>query len=216
VKRRSWMKFLKILVYKTVLILILSMGSAINSEAQSLDSLRATFEQGEVFTSGFEHIYKDTFTGENQTTTGTIWIDSSQYKIISGNSIMVVDGEVSYVYDSTKDRVIISEYVEEDDDFAPSRMLQGVDSSYTISEEPVEEGGVRIQMVSDDPFSIFSEVFIRLNESGIPQRIEAIDQVENELVTTFFDGKFISSSDSLFRFPNPEGAEVIDLRHESR
>jgi len=210
------MKFLMSLNSKIALLFILFIVSAVKSEAQSLDSLRATFEEGNVFTSAFEHIYKDTFTGENQTTTGTIWIDSSQYKIISGNSIMVVDGEVSYVYDSTKDRVIISEYVEEDDDFAPSRMLQGVDSSYTISEQPLDEGGVRIQMVSDDPFSVFSEVFVRLNESGIPQRIEAIDQVENELVTTFFEGRFISASDTLFRFPNPEGAEVIDLRHESR
>jgi len=210
------MKFLMSLDYKIALLFILFIVSAVKSEAQSLDSLRATFEEGNVFTSAFEHIYKDTFTGENQTTTGTIWIDSSQYKIISGNSIMVVDGEVSYVYDSTKDRVIISEYVEEDDDFAPSRMLQGVDSSYTISEQSLDEGGVRIQMVSDDPFSVFSEVFVRLNESGIPQRIEAIDQVENELVTTFFEGRFVSASDTLFRFPNPEGAEVIDLRHESR
>ncbi len=210
------MKFLKSLDYKIALLLALYIASAIKIEAQSLDSLRATFEEGDVFTSAFEHIYKDTFTGENQTTTGTIWIDSSQYKIISGNSIMVVDGEVSYVYDSTKDRVIISEYVEEDDDFAPSRMLQGVDSSYTISEQSLDEGGVRIQMVSDDPFSVFSEVFVSLNESGVPQRIEAIDQVENELITTFFDGRFISASDTLFRFPNPEGAEVIDLRHESR
>jgi len=185
-------------------------------QAQSLDSLRAKFESGEVFSSSFEHIYNDTFTGETQTTTGTIWIDSSQYKIVSENSIMVVDGEVSYVYDSSKDRVIISEYVEEDDDFAPSRMLQGVDSSYSISEEPYSEGGVLINMVSDDPFSVFSEVSVELNESGIPQRIEAIDQVENELVTNFYDGRFISASDTIFRFPKPDGAEVIDLRHESR
>lgn len=210
------MKFLKSLDYKTALIFMLCLAAAVKTEAQSLDSLRATFESGKVFTSTFEHLYKDTFTGENQATTGTIWIDSRQYKIISGNSIMVVDGDVSYVYDSTKDRVIISEYVEEDDDFAPSRMLQGVDSSYTVAEKTLEEGGTQVQMTSDDPFSIFSEVLIELNESGIPRRVEAVDQVENELVTTFFDGRFISASDTLFRFPNPEGAEVIDLRHESR
>ena len=210
------MKFSKSLDYKIALMLMLFIVSVANIQAQSLDSLQATFEEGKVFTSSFEHIYKDTFTGENQSTTGTIWIDSSQYKIISGNSIMVVDGEVSYVYDSTKDRVIISEYVEEDDDFAPSRMLQGVDSTYSVSERSLEEGGVLIEMVSDDPFSVFSEVSVRLNQAGTPQRIDAIDQVENELITTFYEGSFISSSDGIFRFPNPEGAEVIDLRHESR
>jgi outer membrane lipoprotein-sorting protein len=210
------MIFLKSLDYKTALLLVLCIFSAVNVQGQSLDSLRSTFENGNVFTSDFEHIYKDTFTGENQTTTGTIWIDSSQYKIISGNSIMVVDGEVSYVYDSTKERVIISEYVEEDDDFAPSRMLQGVDSTYSVTEESIDDGEILIQMVSEDPFAVFSEVFIRLNDLGAPERINAVDQVENELITTFFNGRFISSSDSLFRFPNPEGAEVIDLRHESR
>lgn len=210
------MKFLKRLDYKKVLMFALFLMSSMAVQAQSLESLRAKFESGEVFTSTFEHIYNDTFTGETQTTTGTIWIDSSQYKIVSENSIMVVDGEVSYVYDSLKDRVIISEYVEEDDDFAPSRMLQGVDSSYSISEEPLQKGGVLIKMVSEDPFSVFSEVFIRLDASGIPQKIEATDQVENELVTTFYDGSFISASDTIFRFPNPDGAEIIDLRHESK
>lgn len=210
------MKFLKSLDYRIALLSALFLMPSLAVQAQSLDSLRAKFESGEVFTSSFEHIYNDTFTGETQTTTGTIWIDSSQYKIVSQNSIMVVDGEVSYVYDSSKDRVIISEYVEEDDDFAPSRMLQGVDSSYSISEEPTSEGGVLINMVSDDPFSVFSDVSVELNESGIPQQIEAIDQVQNELVTNFYDGRFISASDTIFRFPKPDGAEVIDLRHESR
>lgn len=210
------MKYLKSLDYKKPFLAALFLMPVIAVYGQSMESLREKFENGEVFTSSFEHIYKDTFTGENQTTTGTIWIDSSQYKIISENSIMVVDGEVSYVYDGTKDRVIISEYVEEDDDFAPSRMLQGVDSSYSTSEKPQGEGGVIIQMISDDPFSVFSEVSVRLNESGIPQQIDAIDQVDNELVTTFYDGRFISASDTIFRFPNPEGAEIIDLRHESR
>lgn len=210
------MTFLKSLDYRKVILLALFILPATIAHAQTLDSLRAKFESGEVFTSSFEHIYRDTFTGENQTTAGTIWIDESQYKIVSGNSIMVVDGEISYVYDNTKDRVIISEYVEEDDDFAPSRMLQGVDSTYTITEESLGENGTRIQMDSDDPFSIFSQVLIFVNESGIPERIEAIDQVENELVTTFYEGRFISASDTIFRFPNPEGAEIIDLRHESR
>jgi len=118
------------------------------------------------------------------------------------------------VYDSTKNRVIISDYIEEEDDFAPSRMLQGVDDSYSV-EESNEDGNTVIKLASDDPFSIFMNVSIYLNGSGIPTRIVAIDQVENELITTFTQGAFISKAPDIFQFQYPENAEEIDLRHDS-
>lgn len=181
---------------------------------QSVDhfaQLRQNFETGNIFTASFEHEYLDTFTGESQHTEGTIWIGKDRYKIISGANVMVVDGEVSHVYDSLKNRIIISNYVEEDDDFAPSRMLQGVDDSYEIS-QTTNGGKPEIRLVTDDSFAVFTDVIIQLSEQVIPQKITATDQVENELTTQFYGGSFITPSDNLFRFPQPEGAEIIDLR----
>ncbi len=179
------------------------------------DQLKQRFENDFVFKSDFTHEYNDTFTGDQQVTTGVIWVGKEQYKMRSGESIMLVDSEISRVFDNNKNRVIISDYVEEEDDFAPSRMLQGVDDSYNVEEYQDEEGGTVIELTSDDPFSIFLNVSIFLNASGTPTRIVAIDQVENELITHFSNGEFIQRAPEIFQFEYPEDAEVIDLRHDS-
>jgi outer membrane lipoprotein-sorting protein len=181
----------------------------------AFDSLKQQFETGNVYTASFVHEYNDTFTGEQQRTEGTIWVGKERYKIISGSNIMVVDGEISQVYDSSRNRVIISDYVEEEDDFAPSRMLQGVDDTYSVSEYRHSNRTTEILLSSNDPFTIFIQVTIFLDEEGVPMRIEAIDQVENELTTFFIDGSFIPEDPDIFLFEYPESAEQIDLRHDS-
>ncbi|MCC5942864.1 MAG: outer membrane lipoprotein carrier protein LolA [Balneolaceae bacterium] len=211
------MKSLQNLVFKAVLsfLFLFVMDLQADRTSPKFDDLKDRFERNEVFSATFIHEFNDTFTGEQQLTEGTIWVGKDRYKIESGNSIMVVDGEISRVYDGTKGRVIISEYEEEDDDFAPSRMLQGVDDSYTVREEPGSEGRTRVHLSTEDPFAMFMNVTIWLNASGVPVRIEAIDQVDNELITYFRNGSFITETEETFRFHPPEGAELIDLRHDS-
>lgn len=211
------MRYLMNLAFKqTILLLLFALAPAIGlaQNTPHFDQLKEKFEDGLVFESDFVHEYNDTFTGDQQITEGRIWVGKEQYKMRSGESIMLVDGEISKVYDNTKNRVITSDYIEEEDDFAPSRMLQGVDDSYSV-EERNEENQTVIELNSDDPFSIFMRVSIFLNSSGIPTRIVAIDQVENELITTFNEGEFIQKTPEIFEFQYPEGAEEIDLRHDS-
>jgi len=211
------MRYLMNLAFKvTILLLIVVLAPALGvaQDTPQFDQLKQKFEDGLVFEADFIHEYNDTFTGDQQITEGKIWVGKQQYKMRSGESVMLVDGEISKVYDSTKNRVITSDYIEEEDDFAPSRMLQGVDDSYSV-EEQSEENQTIIELTSDDPFSIFMSVFIFLNPSGIPTRIVAIDQVENELVTIFNEGSFIQKTSEIFQFQYPEDAEEIDLRHDS-
>lgn len=206
------------LVFKqTITLLFLAFLAPVFGVAQNtphFDSLKQKFEDGYVFESDFVHEYNDTFTGEQQVTEGYIWVGKEQYKMRSGESTMLVDGEVSRVYDGTKNRVIVSDYIEEEDDFAPSRMLQGVDDSYSVEETTIGDETV-IELTSDDPFSIFMQVSIFLDSNGIPTQIAAIDQVENELITTFNQGEFIEKTPDVFQFQYPEDAEVIDLRNGS-
>lgn len=206
-------------VFKNIsLLLIFVMFAPANTTGQDtpvFDRLKQKFEDNFVFKSDFTHEYNDTFTGDQQVTTGVIWVGKEQYKMRSGESIMVVDGEISRVYDNTKNRVIISDYVEEEDDFAPSRMLKGVDDSYAVEEYQSEDGQTVIELTSDDPFSIFLNVSIILDDADIPIRIIAVDQVENELITYFDEGEFTQRSPEVFQFQYPEDAEVIDLRHDS-
>lgn len=211
------MKYLISLVFKA-LIIFLALPAMVFLSAQNtatFDDLKNRFEQNEVFSASFIHEFNDTFTGEQQITEGAIWVGNNRYKIVSGNSIMVVDGEISRVYDGNKDRVIISEYEKDEDDFAPSRMLQGVDDSYTVSEEAAGNGQTKVHLSTEDQFAMFRSVTIWLNAAGTPIRIEAIDQVDNELITYFSDGSFAEETEDVFRFQPPEGAELIDLRHDS-
>src|SRR6056297_43971 len=210
------MKFLKNLGFNLLLPLLTALlFSGMITESISaqdtpvFDSLKSKFEQGMIFTADFSHRYEDSFTGESQQNDGRIWIGKDQYKIEGNNQVMVVDGEISRVYDATKNRVIISDYVEEEDDFAPSRMLQGVDESYSVSETAGSGNSTQITLESDDPFSVFKVVTIRIDQEGRPAEIQA----ENQLTTRFQGGEFVEPDNNLFELNEPESAEQIDLRY---
>lgn len=190
--------------------------SAAAQDTPIFDQLKSAFEDGQIFHAEFSHRYEDSFTGETQESEGVIWIGSEQYKIEGTDQIMVVDGDISRVYDGAKNRIIISDYIEEEDDFAPSRMLQGVDDTYSVSETSLDEGRTEIILESDDPFSIFETVTIMLDSSGNPEEIRAFDQAENLLVTTFSNGEFKEASEGLFDLETPDNAELIDLRYNTQ
>lgn len=216
------MKFLKSLVSKTIIYAVFSAlflfpcSQAVSAqETPVFDRMKSAFEDGQIFRASFSHRYEDSFTGEVQENEGTIWIGKEQYKIEGNNQVMVVDDEISRVFDQNKNRVIVSDYVEEEDDFAPSRMLQGVDESYSVRESSTESG-TEITLESDDPFSVFATVMIELDENERPLEIRATDQAENLLVTRFQSGEFTEAAEDLFNINAPDDAEVIDLRYSGQ
>jgi len=193
-----------------------SLQTVTAQDIPAFDRLKTSFEEGRIFHSEFNHRYEDSFTGETEQNEGIIWIGKEQYKIEGSNQVMVVDGEISRVYDGSKNRIIISDYIEEEDDFAPSRMLQGVDDSYSVQESALENGGTEIVLSSSDPFSIFERVTILLDSEGNPTEIRALDQAENILVTRFSGGSFTDAAEDLFTLEHPEDAELIDLRYNTQ
>lgn len=215
------MKYLKSWAYRSLFIVLLSLfvipvqAFAAQDNTPNFDTLKSEFENNNVFVSDFTHQYEDAFTGETESAEGRIWIAKERYKVEGSSQLMVVDEDISRVYDGNKNRVIISDYVEEEDDFAPSRMLQGVDESYSVEESVGENGAATITLSSDDPFSIFKTVTIQLNESGDPVEIRAIDQADNSITTRFDNGGFTQPSNDLFEMDVPEDAERVDLRHGS-
>lgn len=182
------------------------------STTPDFDILKSRFDQGEIFIADFSHQYEDAYTGETNRTGGRIWIGKEKYRVEGDDQIMIVDGQVSRVYDGGRNRLIISNYDETDDDYAPSRMLQGVNDSYSVSERRAGSGTI-ITLTTQDLFAVFSEMRITLSSSGIPQSIEAIDQADNLLRTTFTASRFSSGINSLFELSVPDDAEIIDLRH---
>lgn len=187
-------------------------GSNLFAQTPNFDLLKERFETGEVFAADFDHTYTDSYTGESTSSNGQIWIDQERYKLMADGQTIVVDGETSRVYDEARNRVIVDTYYPDEDDFAPSRMLSGIDSTYTVSER---KQGTRtlVTLTSTDDFSVFTEVEILLDADLRPLRIIAIDISDNEIVTNFSNGRFYAPESELFQLEYPEGAEVIDMRY---
>lgn len=184
------------------------------TEQLAFEQLKERFEAGEIFRAQFTHTYMDSFTGDSTSDSGRIWVGREGYKVQTDNETVVVDGETSRVYDSNRNRIIISRYSPEDDDFAPSRLLQGVDTSYVVEQQEWRGDHFYIQLESGDPFALYRQVEIRLNESLVPLRIRATDPADNIISTAFSDGVFMDSGGGdIFELDPPDDAEVIDMRN---
>lgn len=196
----------------TVLVFLLS-SSALQAQQTAFDELKERFESGEIFNAGFSHQYIDSYTQDTVTSSGTIWVGRDKYRVRSENQSVVVDGETSMVFDDSRNRVIISTYEPSEDDFAPSRILNGADSTYTIESQERRDDSVFITLGSKDPFSVFKKVEITLNGNNRPLRIYAIDQADNHITTTFKEGDFIAQEQGMFHLDYPDGAEIVDMRN---
>jgi len=202
---------LKIYSFITLLLLITTLG--VQAQDKVFPKLRANFENEKVFVADFEHTYFDSYTKESLASEGKIWVSSDKYRLDSESQLLIVDGVNSKVYDEVRNRVIISDYSAEDDDFAPSRMLNGVDSTYTISEESMKDGRTKITMVTDDDFALYVRVVIVVDAQANPVSISAYDFSDNEIVTTFKNGAFLPKNEELFVLKYPQDAEIVDTRY---
>lgn len=187
-------------------------STAAIAQTPNFDQLKNRFDSGEVFAAEFSHVYTDSYTGEVTASDGSIWIDKVRYKLQSEGQTIVVDGETSTVYDPSKNRVIVDYYDPEDDDFAPSRMLSGIDSTYTVSEEASGDQTI-ITLESTDDFAVFARVEIVIDDQLRPTKITAWDISDNEIETVFSGGTFMEPTPGLFEIEYPEDAEVVDMRY---
>ncbi len=194
-------------------LLLIVFAISVQAQTKVFPKLKANFENEKVFVADFEHVYYDSYTKESLTSEGRIWVSSDKYRLDSENQLLIVDGETSRVYDEVRNRVIVSDYSEEDDDFAPSRMLNGVDSTYTITEEKMDKGRTKIIMKTDDDFALYLTVEIIVNSEAIPISITAYDFSENEIITTFKNGSFLLKNEELFVLRYPQDAEIVDTRY---
>ena len=193
-----------------VLCLIISTSAV--AQTPNFDQLKEKFDEGLVFRAMFNQTFTDSYTGEVTQSEGQIWLDKIRYKLEADGQVVVVDGETSKVYDPSRNRVIIDTYYADEDDFAPSRMLSGIDTTYTVSEEKVGDQ-TKINLVSNDDFAVFVRVEIMIDAQLRPVEIKAWDISDNEIVTTFTNGTFLTPEDGLFQLEYPGDAEVVDMRY---
>lgn len=183
------------------------------AQDEPFSQLKQKFEQGAIFNADFQHQTVDSYTQDTSSSSGVIWVGEQRYKVQADNQTVVVDGENSTVYDENRNRVIISKYEPEEDDFAPSRILNGIDSTYTVKAEEQRNDQIYIRLTSDDEFAIYKEVEIFLSSDLVPQKIRAVDPVDNIMTTTFRGGEFVTLRENIFVLDYPDGAEVVDMRN---
>ncbi|MEQ8524050.1 outer membrane lipoprotein carrier protein LolA [Gracilimonas sp.] len=193
------------------LLLVLCSGSLF-AQTPQFNQLKEKFDEGQVFRAMFNQTFTDSYTGEVTQSEGQIWLDKVRYKLEADGQVVVVDGETSKVYDPSRNRVIIDTYNADEDDFAPSRMLSGIDTTYTVSEEKMGSQ-TKINLVSNDDFAVFIRVEIMIDAEFRPVEIKAWDISDNEIVTTFTNGTFLTPENGLFQLEYPGDAEVVDMRY---
>ncbi|WP_421773093.1 LolA family protein [Gracilimonas sp.] len=193
-------------------VISLLISSSVIAQTSNFDQLKDKFDEGLVFRAMFTQTFTDSYTGEVTRSEGQIWLDKVRYKLEADGQVVVVDGETSKVYDPSRNRVIIDAYNADEDDFAPSRMLSGIDTTYTVSEEQMD-GQTKITLISNDDFAVFVEVEIVIDDQFRPTEITAWDISDNEIVTTFSEGAFLKPEDGLFQLEFPDEAEVVDMRY---
>lgn len=198
-----------------ILLVVFTLGMTVTgyTQEQPFSQLTKKFEQGAIFSAQFQHQSVDSYTQDTVASKGQIWVGEQQYKVKAENQTVVVDGKTSMVFDDNRNRVIISKYVPEEDDFAPSRILNGIDSTYTVEEQGRQDNQIYIRLSSDDDFAIYKKVEIYLSKALVPQKIRAVDPVDNVITTTFEDGRFVSSQQGMFVLDYPKTAEIVDMRN---
>ncbi len=194
---------------------VFTLGMAVTgyTQDQPFSQLKKKFEQGAIFSAQFQHQSVDSYTQDTVASRGQIWVGEQQYKVRAESQTVVVDGKTSMVFDDNRNRVIISKYVPEEDDFAPSRILNGVDSTFTVEEQTEKDNEIYIRLTSDDSFAIYQKVEIYLSKALVPKKIRAVDPVDNVITTTFEDGSFVNSQQGMFVLDYPETAEIVDMRN---
>lgn len=201
------------LVVTATVLMLTVLSTPLLAQQTAFDKLKQRFETGEIFHAEFSHEYVDSYTQDSTSDKGTIWVGENKYKVRTQHQSVVVDGETSMVFDDNRNRVIMSRYEPTEDDFAPSRILNGADSTYAIESQEQQDNMTLITLVSDDPFAVFQKVEITLNADLIPLRIFAKDQADNLITTSFKEGRFVAAEQGMFHLDYPDGAEIVDMRN---
>ncbi|NBV31848.1 MAG: hypothetical protein EBR93_04870 [Bacteroidetes bacterium] len=110
-------------------------ASPVFAQSETLDALRTRLTvQNEVMSVSFRTLFVDSFTGDYSELSGTAWIAENQYKVETEDRFLWVKDSVSTLWDPAQNRVVISDYVPEEDDFAPARFFETDPSTVKISE----------------------------------------------------------------------------------
>ena len=196
------------------LMMMLFWGGSLLAQETYLSLIQDKIRNGEILLAQFNHEFTDAYTQEKSQNEGSIWIGWQQYRIETAGQIIVVDGTYSKVLDRSRNRVIISRYDSELDDFAPSKIIGGLGNTYQVVDTKKRLNFQEYNLQSSDPFSTFEQISIRIDSELKPSSLTALDMGANRMQTSFSEVEYISVSVNLFELIIPENAEIVDMRYE--
>lgn len=180
----------------------------------ALDRLSQKIKEGYVFTAEMTHRFTDGFTKEEVESSGSVWVGAEQYKILTEEQHIAVRNDVSTVFNVRQNRVILSPYYPEDDDFAPSRFIGSYSERFEVVR--IDDSNLpytRIHLRATDPFEMITTAILDINpHTLILSRMTAEDQTDNVFEIEFHSGMLQKGDADMFRLTWPERAEIIDLR----
>ena len=187
--------------------MLIFMVSSVKAQ-NPIEKIRQKLEADQVFTAWIMHTTTDSFTGEKMALSGSIYIGIDSYKIVSDTRSFLVKDSVSIVYEVEENRVLISDYNGEDDDNSPTRFLYAINDVYTQT----WKGNTQLNLISEDPFEMYTKVNIDFDTGGMPTSITAIDQTGSTQQSIFQKASFIDSKKMDWTIAYPDSAEIVDLR----
>lgn len=206
-------------VFATAAFLLGAADRVSGQDSPALERMRDRISMGQVYHARFESVYFDSFTLDSSVVQGTLWLGEEGYRVETDQQTLVVAGAVSRVWDADRNRVILSDYREEEDDFAPSVVLSGQDDDMQSSEVRIA-GGVAVELASKDPYANLREIRLEVRNGDLPYRATSVDPADNRTVTRLIGSVWLvpgaqgerSVPSGLFTLEIPPGAEVVDLR----
>lgn len=179
---------------------------------QNWEKVKMEIQGGKVLASQFEMLSTDQYNDSEQVLTGSLFIWKDGYRIETSQTKMLVYEGFSTVIDHEQKQVIQSNYVAEDDDFAPAKLLQ--EDWLATYQKEISESNSTIQWTTEDPFETFNFLEVRMGVA-FPDALKASDQLQNSVQLFLTQQRWHAINDSsIFSLSLPDNYELIDLRNE--
>ena len=166
----------------------------------------------------FTHVMSSTFWDEDQVYSGRMIVYGEQYRIDTDHSVLLVDGESTYVYRIDENQVLISDVEEDLAAFMPSTFLLDMGERFDAVgvgrsiQDGTQHYRLDLKPKNTDSFFRALTVWMRVGDAIIT-RIRIIDTNDTHMALSLDNIKLnpLIGRDTFVLTPPPD-AEIIDLR----
>ena len=192
--------------------------AAAQADGDPMERLRAKYESIDALHAEFTQTMTSEYSDTEETFEGTVLLDGDRYRVEAGQNTFVTDGEVTWIYDTAKNQVLINDYVEDETAFSLNDFFfeSNRDFELTSTENETVDGEAHLVLhltpKRDDAF--FSDVTIWMREQDdLATRLEVLDVNGTKMAFRLDNIELNPPVDNeMFTFTPPEGTEVVDLR----